>query len=58
MPGRINGKRTPAGQYMNHSTNANVAPEKVGEDMNVIALRDIYQGEELLVNYRHASIRG
>ena len=53
-PGRINGKRTPAGRYMNHSTNANVAPEKVGEDMNVIALRDIYQGEELLVNYRHA----
>ena len=51
-PGRINGKRTPAGRYMNHSTNANVAPEKVGEDMNVIALRDIYQGEELLVNYR------
>jgi hypothetical protein len=53
-PGRINGKRTPAGRYMNHSTNANVAPEKVGDDMTVVALRDIYQDEELLVNYRHA----
>jgi hypothetical protein len=51
-PGRINGKRTPAGRYMNHSTNANVAPEKVGEDINAVALRDIYQGEELLVDYR------
>jgi hypothetical protein len=51
-PGRIDGKRTPAGRYMNHSTNANVMPEKVGDDINAIALRDIYQGEELLVDYR------
>jgi SET domain-containing protein len=51
-PGRINGKRTPAGRYMNHSTNANVAPEKVGDDINAVALRDIYVGEELLVDYR------
>jgi hypothetical protein len=27
-PGRINGKRTPAGRYMNHSTNANAVFEK------------------------------
>jgi hypothetical protein len=53
-PGRINGKRTPAGRYMNHSTNANVAPEKVGDDLNAVATRDIYQGEELLVNYRES----
>jgi hypothetical protein len=55
-PGRINGKRTPAGRYTNHSTNANVVPEKVGDDINAVALRDIYKGEELLVDYR-ASIR-
>ena len=53
-PGRINGKRTPAGRYMNHSTNANVAPEKVGDDLNAIATRNIYRGEELLVNYRES----
>jgi hypothetical protein len=51
-PGRINGKRTPAGRYMNHSTNANVAPEKVGDDINAVALRKIYEGEELIVDYR------
>lgn len=55
-PGRINGKRTLAGRYTNHSTNANVVPEKVGDDINAVALRDIYKGEELLVDYR-ASIR-
>lgn len=53
-PGRINGKRTSAGRYMNHSTNANVAPEKVGDNLNAVATRDIYQGEELLVNYRES----
>jgi SET domain-containing protein len=39
---------------MNHSTNANVAPEKVGDDLNAIATRNIYRGEELLVNYRES----
>jgi hypothetical protein len=51
-PGRINGKRTPAGRYMNHSTNANAVFDKVNADLNVVALRDIYVGEELLVDYR------
>ena len=54
--GRINGKRTPAGRYMNHSTNANAVFDKVNDDLNVVALRDIYVGEEILVNYR-TSIR-
>jgi SET domain-containing protein len=41
---------------MNHSTNAGAVFEKVDDDLNVVALRDIYVGEEILVNYR-TSIR-
>lgn len=60
-PARIEGKRTPAGRYVNHSVNPNcmyVADEK--GDIYLMSLRDIEGckgggcGEELTVNYRQA----
>jgi hypothetical protein len=55
-PGRINGKRTPAGRFINHSLNPNIVPEKVGDDIYAVAMRKIQAGDELLVDYR-ASMR-
>lgn len=53
-PGRLDGKRTPAGRYINHSQDANVMPYKFGDDLYVIALKDVGIGNELLINYRDA----
>jgi hypothetical protein len=55
-PGRIDGKRTPAGRFINHSLNPNIVPEKVGDDIYAVAMRKIQAGDELLVDYR-ASMR-
>lgn len=55
-PGRIDGKRTPAGRFINHSPNPNIIPEKVGDDIYAVAVRKIQAGDELLVDYR-ASMR-
>lgn len=55
-PGRIDGKRTPAGRFINHSPNPNIIPKKVGDDIYAVALRKIHAGDELLVDYR-ASMR-
>jgi SET domain len=55
-PGRIDGKRTPAGRFINHSFECNVVPTLVGDDINAVATRTIHAGEELLVDYR-ASMR-
>lgn len=55
-PGRIDGKRTPAGRFINHSFDSNVIPTLVGDDINAVAKRTIYVDEELLVDYR-ASMR-
>tara|TARA_R110000868_G_scaffold125492_2_gene331441 strand:- start:5195 stop:6064 length:870 start_codon:yes stop_codon:yes gene_type:complete len=55
-PGRLNGKRTPGGRFINHSLNCNVKPEKQGDDMYAIASRKINAGDELLTDYR-ASMR-
>jgi hypothetical protein len=53
-PGRLDGKRTPAGRYINHSQDANVMPYKFGDDLYVIALKDVGIGSELLLDYRDA----
>ena len=53
-PGRLDGKRTPAGRYINHSQDANVTSYKFGNDLYVIALKDVGIGSELLINYRDA----
>jgi len=53
-PGRLDGKRTPAGRYINHSCDPNVIPYKFGDDLYVIALKDVGIGSELLIDYRDA----
>lgn len=55
-PGRLDGKRTPAGRYINHSQDSNIRPELVGDDIFAVAARKIRAGDELLVDYR-ASMR-
>jgi hypothetical protein len=55
-PGRIGGKRTPAGRFINHSHNPNIIPRKVGDDIYAVAVRKIASGDELVVDYR-ASMR-
>jgi hypothetical protein len=55
-PGRINGKRTPGGRFINHSANSNILPKLVGDDIFAVASRKISAGDELLVDYR-ASMR-
>jgi hypothetical protein len=51
-PGRLDGKRTPGGRFINHSYDSNILPIKVGDDIYAMAVRDIYENEELLVDYR------
>ena len=55
-PGRIEGRRTPGGRFINHSNNSNIEPVKVGDDIWAIASKRIDIGDELLVDYR-ASVR-
>jgi len=55
-PGRLDGKRTPGGRFINHSQNSNIRPELVGHDIFAVAARKISAGDELLVDYR-ASMR-
>lgn len=51
-PGRIDGKRTPAGRFINHSMQPNAEPVKDGDDINAVALRELLAGEEIFINYR------
>lgn len=51
-PGRIDGKRTPAGRFINHSAQPNAQPVKAGDDIHAQALRALSKGEEILINYR------
>lgn len=55
-PGRLNGKRTPAGRYTNHANQCNIIPTKDGDDIYAVAVRNIRAGDEILVDYR-ASMR-
>jgi hypothetical protein len=55
-PGRLDGKRTPGGRFINHSQNSNIQPELVGDNIFAVASRKINAGNELLVDYR-ASMR-
>jgi hypothetical protein len=55
-PGRLDGKRTPGGRFINHSQNSNIQPELVGNNIFAVASRKISAGDELLVDYR-ASMR-
>lgn len=51
-PCRLDGKRTPGGRYVNHSNKQNLMPIKIGDDIYAVACKDIYQNEELLLDYR------
>ena len=60
-PARINGQRTPAGRFVNHSRTPNAAMVAGGAGaIDVVALRDIAgchggdSGEEITVDYRQA----
>jgi hypothetical protein len=55
-PGRLDGKRTPGGRFINHSQSSNIRPELVGDNIFAVASRKINAGDELLVDYR-ASMR-
>ena len=51
-PGRMNGKRTPAGRFINHSMKPNARPVNNGDDIYAVATRDIFKDEEILIDYR------
>jgi hypothetical protein len=55
-PGRLDGKRTPGGRFINHSVDFNVTPIMIGDDIYALAARKIRADDELLVDYR-ASMR-
>jgi hypothetical protein len=51
-PGRINGQRTPAGRFTNHSNEPNATTVKTGDDLGAVAIRPIKSNEEILIDYR------
>lgn len=57
-PARLNGMRTPAGRYTNHSKRPNAIMKKFGDDIHLVAIKDItgcaggQLGEEITVDYR------
>jgi len=59
-PGRVNGKRTPAGRYINHSKNPTAVLIETPEGVNFVAKRDLqgnkggYLGDEITIDYRTA----
>jgi hypothetical protein len=52
-PGRINGKRTPAGRYTNHALLHNAEMFFSGDDIELRAIKNIEKGEEITMNYRN-----
>jgi SET domain len=53
-PGRIDGHRTAAGRFINHSPYPNATSVKTGDDISAVALRSIRKDEEILISYRTA----
>jgi hypothetical protein len=50
---RIKYLRTPLGRYANHSADPNTVLVKMGKDeLSMVAIRRIAEGEEVTVNYR------
>ena len=49
---RVDGKRTLAGRYTNHSPISNSSMVVNGDLVDLIASRDIHAGDEITVNYR------
>lgn len=54
-PARVDGKRTPAGRYTNHSVEPNAVFVALDSgDLNMVAARAIQAGEEVTIDYRQA----
>lgn len=54
-PGRINGRRTPAGRFINHSPMPNAIGKKLENgDIVAIATKRIQQNEEVFLDYRNS----
>jgi hypothetical protein len=51
-PMNINGLRTPAGRFANHSNEPNCIAVPKDDNLYLVAARNLEQGEELLLNYR------
>jgi hypothetical protein len=57
-PARVDGKRPPAGRYINHSKRPNAEARIIGGDIYVFAKKEIggccggFDGEEITMNYR------
>lgn len=51
-PARINDKRTIAGRYTNHGFQVNAKMVINESDINLVAVDNIFKGEEITVNYR------
>ena len=51
-PGRINGKRTPAGRFTNHALFCNAKMVFDGDDMYLKAIKGIAEDEEITISYR------
>ena len=49
---RLNGFRTILGRYANHAKECNAKPIKIGENILLYAIKNIY-GKEITVNYRN-----
>lgn len=58
IPARINGKKTPAGRYTNHSDYPNLSPVNIGNDLYFEVIGDVagmsggISGDELFIDYR------
>ena len=59
FPATVNGQRTDAGRYINHSPNANTRLVVGRKATYIVANREIKRGEELTINYRdnHEQLR-
>jgi len=54
MPARINGKRTQAGRYVNHSKKPNATMFIEDNNIYLRVINDVSDGEELTVDYRQS----
>lgn len=53
-PAKVGEYQTNAGRYANHSGNPNALFEKMGADVLLVAKRQIFNGEEITVDYRQS----
>lgn len=53
-PGRLDGHRTPAGRYINHSAKPNAIGILRGDDIFAVAAMEIQTGDEILIDYRQS----